>query len=377
MNDTNDILFKSSKIGNFQISNALVVAPMTRVSGLKDGSVGPLMQDYYANFAKGGFGLIISEGLYPDTLYSQCYQMQPGLATEIHAKSWRPVVDAVHKQGSLFVAQIMHAGALAQNIRAGDKNISPSAVKPKGQQMSFYYGNGDYSTPEAMTEDDIKDVVAHFASSALLAKSAGFDGVEIHGANGYLLDQFLTRHTNKRDDQYGGSIENRLRIHREIIEAMRDAVGEDFIIGIRFSQAKVNDATHKWVEGVSFAEEVFKIIGMCQIDYIHTTEPVLSESAFDKGLSLAAIAKKYSGLPVIANGGINAPTEARQALENGHGDLIALGKIALSNQDWPKRAMSSENIQDFDFSMLMPIANLENGSTFLSRKLEPTYSRSA
>jgi len=368
MNNSNDILFKTSKIGKLDVSNSMVVAPMTRVSGLKDGTVGPLMEDYYSNFAKGGFGLIISEGLYPDTDYSQCYQMQPGLATQVHADSWKPVVKAVQKHGSLFIAQLMHAGALAQNIRISDKNISPSSVKPKGQQMSFYYGEGDYSTPVAMTVADIKAVVSNFATSALLAKSAGFDGVEIHGANGYLLDQFLTSHTNKRDDQYGGSIENRLRIHREIIDAIRNAVGADFIVGIRFSQAKVNDAHHKWIEGVSVAEETFKIMGGCKIDYIHTTEPDLSEPAFEGTPSLAALAKKYSGLPVIANGGINEPSEAAQALENGHGDLIALGKIALSNQDWPNRAVNLDQVKTFDFSMLMPIANLENGNNFLMSK---------
>lgn len=366
MNNMTDILFKPTKIGTLNIPNPLVVAPMTRVSALEDGTVGPKMEAYYTDFAKGGFGLVISEGLYPDTLYSQCYLMQPGLATKAHADSWKPIVDAVHKNGSRFIAQLMHAGSLAQVERASGRNISPSAIKPKGSQMSFYYGDGDYDMPVEMTQVDIKEVVGHFASSALLAKTAGFDGVEIHGANGYLLDQFLTKHTNMRTDQYGGVIANRLRIHQEIIMAIRDAVGDDFIVGIRFSQAKVNDPTHKWVDGLKDAQEAFTIMGNCSLDYIHTTEPVLWEPAFEGSRSLASLAKEYSGLPVISNGGVNDPMDASKALENGHGDLISLGKIALSNPDWPRVVKNSKEVRVFDFSMLMPIANLDNGGKFLA-----------
>lgn len=360
-------LFTTSQIGTKTIPNRLAVAPMTRVSALEDGTVGPLMREYYADYAKGGFGLVITEGLYTDTLYSQCYLMQPGLVTQAHADSWMPVIQSVHDNGAVLIAQLMHGGALAQYVHSTGKNMAPSAVKPRGEQMGFYYGSGDYLVPEAMSQSDIDDVVKTFAASALLAKSAGFDGIEIHSANGYLLDQFVTVHTNQRDDHYGGSLENRLRIHKEIITAIRNAVGDDFIVGIRFSQGKVNDAEYKWVGGEADVKETFTIMGDQPIDYIHSSEPVITAPAFSGSTSLASMAKQHSGLPVIANGGVHEPQLAQDALAHGHADFIALGKTALANPNWPLVVKKNQSLKTFDFSLLMPIANLENAQRYFAQ----------
>jgi len=364
MTTTNAALFKPSKIANISINNRLAVAPMTRVSAQRDGKVGPLMKEYYENYAKGGFGLIITEGLYTDQLHSQTYLKQPGIATSEQADSWQPIIAAAHLQGAVIIAQLMHAGALSQYNHFSKPSIAPSAVQPIGEQMSSYYGEGAYKVPQAMSEKDITEVIQGFVDAAIRAKNAGFDGVEIHGANGYLLDQFLTDYTNQRDDRYGGCLTNRLRIYKEILTAVRDSVGDTFIVGVRFSQKKVNDTQYVWPQGEEAAKSIFSMIKECGADYIHTTEPVLTHAAFGEGDSLASLAKKYSGLPVIANGGVNEPQLATDSLESGQADFVALGKVALSNQDWPNLVKNAGTIKKFNFSMLAPIANLESEQRF-------------
>lgn len=363
---SNEMLFIPSQIGQVKICNKLVVAPMTRVSAQEDGTIGPLMKEYYKDFAEGGFGLVVTEGLYTDQLYSQGYFKQPGITTQNQANSWKPIVNAVHHKGAAIIAQLMHAGALSQYNQFSQKTMAPSALRPLGEQMPFYYGEGSYQIPEAMSEKDIRDVIQGFVSSAILAKSAGFDGVEIHGANGYLLDQFLTVYTNQREDAYGGNLANRLRIYKEIIKAVRDSVGKEFIIGVRFSQKKVNDTEYLWPEGEVAAKQIFGIMKGCMVDYIHTTEPVLSKPAFEGSRPLSSLAKQFSGLPIIANGGVSNPQLANEILVNEQADFIALGKIALSNQDWPNRVKNSGVIKDFKFSMLSPIADLESAKRYLN-----------
>jgi 2,4-dienoyl-CoA reductase-like NADH-dependent reductase (Old Yellow Enzyme family) len=160
------------------------------------------MSDYYAAFADGGFGLVVTEGLYTDKAYSQGYLFQPGLSDEAQGSGWRPIVERVHAHGARMIAQLMHAGALSQEKAYRTSTRGPSAVRPKGQQMAFYRGTGEYPLPVAMSAVEISEAVGGFAKAAVLAKEAGFDGVEVHGANGYLLDQFLSEGVNLRDDRY-------------------------------------------------------------------------------------------------------------------------------------------------------------------------------
>jgi len=360
MTNISEKLFSKTNIGNLQLNNRMAVAPMTRVSAQEDGSVGPLMKEYYEGFAKGGFGMIITEGLYTDQLFSQGYFKQPGISTKYQANSWKPIIESVHNHGTAIVAQLMHAGALSQYNSFSQENGAPFAVQPKGQQMTFYYGEGRYKQPKELTKADIKQVINGFVESALLAKSVGFDGIEIHGANGYLLDQFLTDYTNKRPDNYGGELINRLRIYREIAVEIRKAVGTDFIIGVRFSQKKVNDTEYTWPEQERAARQTFELMKQCNVDYIHTTEPQLDAPAFRSSASLSSLAKKYSNLPVIANGGANEPTLVNKVLEDNTADIVSLGRIALANPNWPNKVRQSTSIEEFNFSLLSPIANLEN-----------------
>jgi 2,4-dienoyl-CoA reductase-like NADH-dependent reductase (Old Yellow Enzyme family) len=200
-----------------------------------------------------------------------------------------------------------------------------------------------------------------FVAAALHAKAAGFDGVEIHGANGYLLDQFLTDYLNLRTDEYGGTAENRVRFAVEISRAVRQAVGPDMSVGIRISQGKVSDHGHKWAGGADEAETIFTALAATGIDYIHTTEYRADAPAFgEEGSSLAGLAKQYSGLTIIANGSLDEPEAAAALVADGQVDVIALGKAALATRDWPVRVKNNAELDELDGSVFSPVADVKD-----------------
>jgi 2,4-dienoyl-CoA reductase-like NADH-dependent reductase (Old Yellow Enzyme family) len=354
-------LWTSLRIGSTELPNRVALAPMTRVSATDDGRATERMASYYSRFAAGGFGLLITEGIYTDTAHSQGYLFQPGLATPEQAESWAKVVDAVHARGSRIFAQLMHAGAQSQGNRFVDSTLGPSAVAPKGEQLAFYRGEGRYREPQEATPAQLAEVRDGFVNAALKAKAAGFDGVEIHGANGYLLDQFLTDYLNQRTDQYGGTPENRVRLAVEVSRAVRDAVGPDMSVGIRISQGKVSDYTHKWAGGAGEAKAIFTALATTGIDYIHTTEYRAGAPAFGgEGASLAALAKQHTGLTVIANGSLDEPEAAAALIADGQADVIALGKAALATRDWPRRARNNSSLDELDGSVFAPVADVKD-----------------
>lgn len=360
-------LWSPLQIGSTRLENRVALAPMTRVSATEEGRATEKMMSYYEAFARGGFGLLITEGIYPDTAHSQGYRFQPGIATEEQAQSWAAVVEAVHAAGARIFAQLMHAGSQAQGNRYVDSTIGPSAVAPKGEQLGFYRGEGPYPVPSEMTAEQMDEVRKAFVAAALRAQQAGFDGVEIHGANGYLLDQFLTDYLNLRTDEYGGSPANRARFAAEISRAVREAVDPETTVGIRISQAKVSDHDHRWSGGAGEAAVIFSTLGSTGIDFVHTTEYRAYAPAFgDAGDPLAALARKHSGLPVIANGHLDDPETAVSMLRDGAADVVALGKAALANRDWPHRVRNDLPLDKLDKSLLTPLADVKDWELELS-----------
>ncbi|MFC5512210.1 NADH:flavin oxidoreductase [Massilia jejuensis] len=353
------ILHTPTTIHTMALKNRMAVAPMTRTSASADGLATDDMARYYARFARGGYALVITEGTYPDLLHSQGYLYQPGIASTAQADAWRKVVDAVHAEGGKIVMQLMHAGALSQGNHWRGDNIAPSAVQPVGTQMGFYRGEGPYPFPREMTRDEIGQVKEAFATAAGHARAAGFDGVEIHGANGYLLDQFLTSYTNERTDQYGGSTLNRVRLLVEVGQAVRRQVGDDFTVGMRISQGKVNDYEHKWAGAEDDAKCIFESLAGAGLDYLHTTEYDAAAPAFGDGESLAALAARYGRLPVIANGQLGEYDKAAALVERGDAAVVTLGKTALANPDWPQRVARAAPIAEFDYALLQPLANIK------------------
>ena len=357
-------LFAPIAIGPLRLANRTAVAPMTRTSATAEGLATAQMARYYGDFARGGFGLVICEGTFTDGRLAQGYLNQPGIVTEAQVAAWKAVVDEVHGAGAAVFLQLQHAGAIAQGRPHDGQSVGPSAVQPRGEQLSIYKGSGPWGMPREITRDEIHQVVADFAASALRARSAGFDGVEIHGANGYLLDQFLTAYTNKRTDEYGGDIRNRARLDEEIVRAIRLAVGPTYPVGIRLSQSKVNDYDYTWPGGEADAAVVFRLLEAAGASFFHLTEHDITQPVFGSGQTLAALAKRLASIPVIANGGLDDPTAAGAAVAAGTADIVALGKPALANPDWPARARAGTQLGEFDFELLLPLATLDNAEAW-------------
>lgn len=357
-----DTLFSPTFIGDVELGNRVALAPMTRVSAAADGAPTDRIGAYYRGFADGGFGLLITEGLYVDEQTSQGYLFQPGIANPSHAAAWARVVDGVHASGAKFFAQLMHAGSQSQGNPHTTTTWGPSAVRPKGEQLAMYRGSGPYQMPEAMTAEHIEQVRAAFVTAARMARDAGFDGVEIHGANGYLLDAFLTDYLNTRTDGYGGGAANRVRLAAEVCGDVAAAVGEDVVVGIRISQGKVSDNEHRWAGGEDDAAEIFAALGDTGIDYVHTTEYRAMAPAFDSTTkTLAKLARQYSRLPIIANGHLDDPRDAAAMIDAGTADVVALAKPALANRDWPHRVRTGQPLSwDLPASLLGPLATVKD-----------------
>jgi 2,4-dienoyl-CoA reductase-like NADH-dependent reductase (Old Yellow Enzyme family) len=355
-------VFSSYTLGPLSLKNRYLVAPMTRISAEENGAANDTMTRYYERFAKGGFAAIISEGIYIDRLYSQGYRNQPGLASEEHVEAWKDVVSAVKNNGAKMIAQLMHAGGQSQANAYTEITVGPSSTAPKGEQLGFYHGSGPFKTPKAMDAKDIEQVIHAFAAAAVNAKKAGFDGVEIHGANGYLLDEFLTDYLNNRNDDYGPSIEKGLNLFVRVIEAVRKTTGPDFTVGVRISQGKVSDQTYKWGNGENDAALIFSTLGKTDIDYIHVTDKDGSAPGFGEGTkSLTEAAKAFgNGKTVIANGMLHDVEKAETIIKNGQADLISIGTGALANPDLPLLLEKGERLKPFQpQEILMPIAYIK------------------
>lgn len=354
-------LFQQTSISSLPLANRLAVAPMTRVTATSNGVPTEKMARYYSRFARGGFGLVITEGSFIDEAWSQTYAYQPGLANSGQAEGWQQVVAAVHSAGTKVIAQIQHAGALSQGNAYRNGTIAPSAVRPKGEQMKFYRGEGQYPVPREMTDEEIADVIESFGSAALRAvNNAGFDGVEIHGANGYLLDQFITNYTNLRTDRWGGDVAARMGVVVEVAKRVRATLGEGVPVGVRISQGKVNDFFHKWPEREHAAEVIFGSLVDAGMSYIHVTEYEAWKPAFGgAGMSLAALARRHApGVSVIANGSLHDAARAVD-LASTDAEVIALGRGALSNPDWPQKLRGNHAMEPFAPEMLTPLADLK------------------
>lgn len=349
-------------LGPLDTSNRLVVAPMTRCSARPDGVPTDVMADYYTEFATGGFALVVTEGIYPDAAYSQGYLNQPGLVTEEHVAAWRTVTDRVHDAGASIVAQLMHAGALSQGNPHREATLAPSAVLPLGEMMPAYGGSGPWSVPREATIEDLEQVIDGFAAAARNAVAAGFDGIEVHGANGYLLDQFVTEYTNQRTDQYGGSTADRVRLLAEVVERIVAEAPEGFAIGARISQTKVNDVVYRWSGGADDVVVITQALAKAGAHYIHVASE--GRSWFDTarladGTTVTGLTREVSGLPVIANGGMHDIEQAARVLDEGHADFLTIGHAALANPDLPNRWASGLELDPFDPAMLHPDVTLD------------------
>jgi N-ethylmaleimide reductase len=327
-----DILFSPFQLGDLRLPNRIVMAPLTRSRATKE-TLAPndLNAEYYRQRASAG--LIISEAT-QITQEGQGYIWTPGIYSEAQIEGWKKVTDAVHAEGGLIFIQLWHVGRISHvSLQpGGGAPVAPSAIAAKAQTF-LASGRADVSPPRALRLDEIPRIVAEYKKAAENAKRAGFDGVEIHGANGYLIDQFLKDGTNKRTDSYGGPVENRTRFALEVADAVL-SVWDKRRVGIRLSPVSpANDATDSAPEKVFFP--LVEELSRRGLAYIHVIEGATGGPRDIAPFDFVALRKAFSGA-YIAN---NAYTRelAIETLGAGRADLIAFGKLFISNPDLVER----------------------------------------
>lgn len=328
-------LFSPYELGPISLANRVVMAPMTRSRAL-DNLPNALMADYYAQRASAG--LIITEGTAPSP-NGLGYPRIPGLFSADQVEGWRQVTDRVHAAGGRIIAQLMHVGRIGHplNLPAGAEILAPSAVAAAGEMFTDQEGMKAHPTPRAMTEADIEQARGEFVEAATNAIAAGFDGVELHAANGYLLEQFLSPHTNQRTDGYGGSVAARGRFVAETAEAVAKAIGADRV-GIRLSpHSGFNDmsAYDETVPQYVWLAERLKQAGLL---YLHL---VLGAERIPEA-SVEAISRAFDGR-LILNGGFDRES-AEAALTSGQADLIAFGVPFIANPDLVARMRQGKDL---------------------------------
>jgi N-ethylmaleimide reductase len=334
-------LFSNASVGRLELPNRLVMAPMTRNRARPDGVPTQLMATYYAQRATAG--LIVTEGTQPVPA-GQGYPNTPGLHTDDQVAGWRTVTDAVHAAGGRIVAQLMHTGRIGHPDITGQVPVAPSAVRAQGQVFTGT-GLADFVTPRELTVDEIAGTVAGFAEAARRAIAAGFDGVEVHGANGYLVSQFLATGTNRRGDGYGGTVDGRIRFAVETVTAIAAAIGADRV-GLRISPNNpYNDITDDAADETYPA--LVAALAPLGLGYLHLTATTL-DTPLGKTIRAAwpgiLIANPAHGAQLPADGG-RASAEATLAAG---ADLVALARAFLANPDLVDRFRAGAAINDPD-----------------------------
>ena len=339
------LLFSKTTLGSLTLQNRLVMSPMTR--NRATGNIpNELMAQYYAQ--RGTAGLIITEGTSPSS-NGLGYPRIPGIFSAAQVAGWKRVTDAVHAQGAKMFIQFMHCGRVghALNLPAGARILAPSAVAAVGEMYTDAEGMKPNATPQAMTEADIKATIEEFAQSAKNAVAAGFDGVELHGANGYLLEQFIRPNSNQRTDRYGGSIENRVRFVLEVADAVIRAIGKDKL-GIRLSPFGVFNDMPLYDAMEADYTYLAQQLNARGLVYIHLVDHS-SMGAPPVPASMKATFRNVFKGKLILSGGYDA-VRAESDLAAGKCDLIAVGKPFLANPDLVARWKTSVAVNVPDMS---------------------------
>jgi N-ethylmaleimide reductase len=341
-------LFDPIRLGALRLSNRIVMAPLTRSRALPDACPGPAARLYYAQRASAG--MIVSEGV--------CISAEavgnprvPGIWTDRHISGWSEVTAEVHAAGGTIVAQLWHTGRASHPSLqpGGQRQVGPSAVAIDGTTFARG-GLTPHITPRALDVGEISGIVGQYATAARNARAAGFDGVELHAANGYLIDQFLQDSANRRADHYGGSIENRARLLLEVVAALTGELGPDRV-GVRLSPSSTFQGMADSDPEALF-EFVLKAIAPLEPAYLHIVEPGISGSATTAraadGIDTAWVRKRYTG-NLIGVGSYTRDTAA-EAIRTGQIDAVAFGRSFLANPDLPARFLAGASLSTPDRS---------------------------
>ncbi|MFC7359346.1 alkene reductase [Nocardioides astragali] len=318
-------LWTPHALGDMSLPHRLVMAPMTRDRSTQEGVPTELNAEYYAQRAS--HALIITEGTQPSA-DGQGYLLTPGIHNDEQIAGWRTVVDAVHAAGGRIVIQLMHVGRISHpdNTPHGRQPVAPSAIRPAGMMFTAS-GPQEMPEPRALSGDEVVATVDDFRQAAAAAIAAGADGVEIHGANGYLLHQFLSDNTNQRTDRYGGSLENRIRFAVEVVTAVADEIGAERT-GLRISPGNpYNDiAESDTAELYPVLVEALRPLGLAYLHVMHAGDEAL----------LDTLRAQWPSTLILNRGGTDVTTRA-QDIANGKADLVSVGALALANPDLVER----------------------------------------
>lgn len=330
-------VFEPVRLGRLTLANRLVMAPMTRSRANFDGTPGALSPAYYAQRA--GLGLIVTEGTQPSE-DGQGYMTTPGIHTPEHVAAWRKTTDAVHEKGGSLFIQLMHAGRMSHpdNTPHHRQSVAPSAIASDAQ-MFTPTGPQAAPLPRALTTQDVEQTVADFRRAARLAIEAGADGVEIHGANGYLIQQFIAPNSNRREDRYGGSIENRARFAIEVVRAISAEIGADRT-AIRLSPGTKLWGIDEGEQGPDLYRHLVAELDRLGLAYLHIMHQ-------GNELLLQDIRKGWSGILIV-----NRPGRARDAIgtdvASGLAELESYGQMVLANPDFVERLTSGAPLNAAD-----------------------------
>ena len=357
---SSNALFKEFTLKNLVLKNRLAMAPMTR-NFSPNGIPHKDAASYYARRAEGGIGLIISEGVEISHDSSSGYPNCPNLRSKEARSEWKKIVKAVHDVGSSIFCQLWHVGGIRK------PGMPPNPEMPGYTPSGFV--NANKKVAHEMSLTDIKDIINIYADDAKICEDIGFDGIEIHGAHGYLIDQFFWKDTNKRDDRYGGSLVKRAQFACDIIDACKNNTSDKFLVGIRFSQWKQQDYDAKIADNEKTLSEFLLKLADSNPDFLHCSTRRYWEPEFKSShLNLAGLAKKITGIPTISVGsvGLNKDfinlyagddeagfaniDELEQRLAMNEFDLIAIGRALLSDPNWANKIKNNQTdeIQQFN-----------------------------
>jgi N-ethylmaleimide reductase len=333
----NNALFQTMKLGNLSLKNRIVMPPMTRSRASQPGNIAnQMMADYYAQRASAG--LIIAEGTQISAM-GQGYAWTPGIYTPEQIVGWKKVTDAVHAKDGAIFAQLWHVGRVSHpaNI-GGEQPISSSALKAENVKVfidndTHEPGFVDVVEPRKMTKTDINQVIGEYRQAALNAIDAGFDGIELHAANGYLINQFIDSEANNRDDEYGGSIENRLRFLSEVVAAMVDVIGADRV-GVRLAPFTSLNGTVDATPVETYTAAV-SLLNTHNVVYIHIAEVDWDDAPETPKTFKPAVREAYQGVLIYA--GRYNHEKGAQAISDGVTDMVGFGRPFVANPDLPNR----------------------------------------
>ncbi len=357
---TQSELFKTTQLGPYTLKNRIVLPPLTRSRSSQPGNIAnDLMATYYRQ--RSGAGFMVTEGTQIEPR-GQGYAWTPGIHSPEQIQGWRKVTDAVHAEGGVIFAQLWHVGRVSHTSLqpGGEAPVAPSAIRADNVKVFIETGPrtgtlADPSTPRALSTKEVKELVELYAQAARNALDAGFDGVELHCANGYLVNQFISAHTNQRDDEYGGSLQNRLRFLREITLAVAGVVGKERV-GVRFAPlfattdedrvylGLVEEDPHQtYIEAVKILEEVgIAYLSLAEADWENA--PELPETFRE------AVRKTFSGKIIYA--GKYTAERGNRVIKAGWGDLIAFGRPFIANPDLPARIANNWPLNPVDPSSM-------------------------